>query len=383
MPFARPTLTDLRNQAQQDITASPAGLSGFLRNAALPILAWAQAGLAYLHYAYLDWIAKQAVPWTATDEYLYGWAGLIGVTQKDAIAASGTVTISGTSATPPLSVPAGALINRADGVQFTVTTTTALTGGSAAVPVQAVLPGAAGNTDAGTLMSLSNPIVGVTSAGSAGLITGGTDQETQDSLRSRMLQEYAAPPHGGDLADYIEWATAVPGVTRAWANPNGAGAGSVVVYVMLDAANAAHGGFPQGSNGGAATETRITPATGDQLTVANAIFPLQPVTALVTVSAPIASPVNFTVANLGTANTPAMQAAIAAALTDMFLRISNVGGTLDPASMAAWSTIEPNDWYQALNSIPGLSGFDVTAPSGPLTPATGQLYTLGTVTYQS
>ena len=69
MPFARPTLTALRNAAIQDITTSGIpGLDGLLRNAVLRVLAWCMSGLAYSVYGYLDWIARESVPFTATDE---------------------------------------------------------------------------------------------------------------------------------------------------------------------------------------------------------------------------------------------------------------------------------------------------------------------------
>src|SRR5690349_6988912 len=85
MPFARPTLTALRNQSLQDITTSGVpGLDGLLRNAVLRVLAWVMAGLAYSEYGYLDWIARQSVPFTAADEFLEAWAALIGVYRKDA-----------------------------------------------------------------------------------------------------------------------------------------------------------------------------------------------------------------------------------------------------------------------------------------------------------
>ena len=61
--------------------------------------------------------------------------------------------------------------------------------------------------------------------------------------------------------------------TRAWCLPNGMGTGTVALYTMLDNANAQWGGFPQGSNGVATLELRDAAAQGDQLTVANAIYP--------------------------------------------------------------------------------------------------------------
>lgn len=376
MPWERPTLSQLQAQIQADIDASPIGLTGWLRNAVAPILGWALAGIAYLHYNYQDYIAKNATPWGSTDEWLFGWAGLVGITQEDATAATGTWTMSGTGAAgSPL--PSGTLLN-SGGLQFRTTAAAAVDGtGALSVPVQCTTAGVVGNLATGTSMSLASPVGGINSAGTFTLGAPGADQETQDALKTRMLQRYASPPQGGALSDYVGWSMEVPGVTRAWALNGGAGAGTVVVYPMLDNTEGAYGGFPQGTDGVAAAETRGAPATGDQLTVANALFSKQPVTALVTVASPIKTPIDFTVTG---PNAPTYQSEIEAALADMFVRLANVGGTLDPATMDAWPTIESNDWYAAIDAIAGIGNFDVTSPTGPLTPTTGQLYTVGTVT---
>jgi len=383
MPYARETLTQLRQQAMQDITSSDLpGVDGFLRKAVLRVMAWVQAGFAFLHYDYMDWIARMAVPWTARDEYLAAWGALIGINQKDAVTATGSFGVTGAVPTSPL--PQGVILARLDGVQYKSTAAGVVAGdGTCTVPIVALVPGAAGNADAGTTLLLVNPIVGINSEGTASTdIVGGADQEPEDDYNLRVLQQFANPPQGGDLADYIEWAEAVAGVTRAWVTPNGNGPGTVVVWTMLDDAESAHGGFPQGTGGIATNDPRDTAATGDQLTVANAIYPKQPVTALVYSEGPTNSPVNFTVTNLGANNTPAMQAAITAALADMFLRLANVGGSVDPDNAGAlWPAIDPNQWYAAIGAIPGLTQFDVTVPAAPITPAAGALFTLGVVTF--
>src|ERR1019366_6335080 len=120
---------------------------------------------------------------------------------------------------------------------------------------------------------------GITSASFAGgPITGGADLETDNPMRTRMLESYAAPPHGGDANDYVTWALQVVGVTRAWVPPVPLVPGAVTVFFMMDVVEAAHGGFPQGTNGVAALETRDTEAAGDQLTLANYLFIWRPVT---------------------------------------------------------------------------------------------------------
>ena len=90
MPFARPTLTALRTQAMQDVAASDLpNANGFMRRSVLRVLAWIQAAMAHMHYAYLDWIAKEAIPFTCDSEFLDGWAQLRGVTRKGSAAATG------------------------------------------------------------------------------------------------------------------------------------------------------------------------------------------------------------------------------------------------------------------------------------------------------
>ncbi len=382
MPYSRPTLSALRDQAMQDINASAIGADGFLRFAVVRVLAWVQAAMAYLHYGYIDFIALMAVPWTATNEFLTGWAALIGVYQEDATPASGPVTFTGTPGAP---VAVGTLITRSDQVQFTVTAAAdVMPNNLVTLQIKAVAVGSAGNSDAGTSFAMSSPVAGI--IGSSGVaiapgIQGGTDQETTAAFRSRALAEYANPPQGGDRYDYLEWAAAVPGVTRAWVTPMGAGPGTVVVYTMFDLTESAHGGFPQGVNGVATNEKRDAAAIGDQLTVANAIFATEPVTALVYSCAPVNEPVAFTITGLGLNNTAAMQAAIIAALTAMFLQFANVGGSVNPETGAAWPSIDPSAWYAALGAIAGLTQFAVPIPAAPITPGPGQLFTLGVVTF--
>jgi uncharacterized phage protein gp47/JayE len=369
MPFARPGITELRSSAVQDIeTSGVPGLDGLLRNAVLRVLAWVMSGLAYGVYGYIDWIAREAVPFTATDEYLVGWAGLIGIWRKDATPASGTgAQFSGTSGTV---LPTGSALTRQDGTPFTTTADGTIdVTGFVTVPILAEVNGAATNCDPGMTISMDAPITGINSGGMiTGSITGGADQESDDELRTRMLFKYAMPPQGGSEADYIEWTTEVPGVTRAWILPQGQGPGSVTVYAMLDDVNTASNGFPVGTNGGATAETRITAATGDQLTIANHIYPLRPVTALVYVAAPVATAINVGLTAL-LPNDAATVAAITASLKDMFLAFGEVAGTIYPSQL-----------YEAISQTPGVEHFTMTAPAAAVTAAAGHLPVLGTVT---
>ena len=368
MPFERPTLTALRNTAIQDITTSGVpGLDGLLRNAVLRVLAWVMSGLAYSVYGYIDWISREAVPFTATDEFLEAWAALIGIYRKDSTPATGSAQFTGTTG---LVVPLGSSLTRQDGTPYTTTgEATVDSFGDVLVPIISAVNGSATDCDAGTPIALDPPIAGINSGGvTVGPTTGGADQETDDSLRTRMLFKYAQPPQGGAASDYIEWTLEVPGVTRAWIEPQGHGPGSVVVYPMLDLVNAAENGFPQGTDGGATLETRLTPATGDQLAVADHIWPLRPVTALVYVAAPVALNVNVALSALDPA-TVEIETAITASLKDMFLAVGEVGGSVYPSQL-----------YDAINATPGVNHFVMTAPAAVVTAAAGQLPVMGTLT---
>lgn len=388
MPFSRPTLVQLMSQAQQDIIAGQITdqstgkiLQGLLAQANLLDVSTMLAGLASLLYDDVDFIAKQSNPWTATDEFLEGWAALKGVIRKAASAANGSfIIVSG--ATNGAQLPAGSIITRSDGVEFATTASAMVSGGALSAPIQATTVGSITTLVTGTPLTIAAPVSGIPIKGTAAAGTSGTDAELDADLRTRMLAAFAAPAQGGDRADYAEWATAVAGVTRAWVAPNGAGAGTVVLYTMWDEAEAAHGGFPQGSNGvsqydaGPGGSPRDTVATGDQLAVADAIAVQQPVTALVYSCAPANDPQSFSIGGLGTNNTAATQAAITAALQDMFLRLGNVGGTTNPATGEPWPPIDPSDWYAAISSVTGVGRFTVTSPTSPISPGAGQLPTL-------
>jgi uncharacterized phage protein gp47/JayE len=76
MPFLRPTLSQLDQDAQNDVASALAIAGKLLAKAILRVLARVLARLVNGCYGYLDWIARQAVPFTATGEYLEGWGAL-------------------------------------------------------------------------------------------------------------------------------------------------------------------------------------------------------------------------------------------------------------------------------------------------------------------
>lgn len=369
MPFKRPTLTDLRNATAQDINSALPNADALLRYSNLGILGDVQAGMTHLMYGYLDWIALQGVPFTATDEYLEAWGSLKNVYKKAATQATGTVVFLGTNG---VDIPTGTPITRSDGTEYASTADAVVVGGSATISVIANadasgLTGAFGNCVAGTQLSLGQSISGVTSTGVSMIVTGGADLESEDDFRTRVLYAFQNPPQGGDELDYVEWALSVSGVTRAWCLGNQLGAGTVTVYVMMDNANAGNGGFPVGTSGVAALEKRAIPATGDLLTVADYIYPLRPITALVYIVSPATFAVNLSISGVTAKNRAAVQAAMSSQLNQF----------ADPRG----SSVVLDKLWQAAANVSADLDFIITNPSSDITCPLGYLPVLGMITW--
>ena len=130
----------------------------------------------------------------------------------------------------------------------------------------------------------------------------------------------------------------------------------------LDTAQAAGGGFPQGTDGGAAGEARYLVATGDQLRVADAIHPLRPVTALVIVAAPVPFPVPFVI-QPAVPVPVAAQAAVRLALDAVFLaKASPLGGAMQTVA-----------FLQAIAAVPGMPEFTLQSPAAAIVAPVGSL----------
>lgn len=377
MAFARPTLTELRLQVADDVNAALPGVDALLRFSNLRILSDALAAAVYGHYGYLDWISQQSVPFTATGEYLEGWAALKNVTREPPTSAQGTVTFTGTDGTV---IPTDTPLNRSDGEPYFTTGAGTIASGTVTVPVQALNTGGTGNADVGTSMILATGISGATPVGTvATTLTGGADVETDDSLRTRMMTAFANPPQGGSFNDYVGWALGVPGVTRVWLFPSGHGAGTMDIYFMMDVAEAAHGGFPQGSNGVAALETRDTAATGDQLALANALYLVQPAHVIVYALAPSPNTVSMTITGLSGASADT-KAAVEAAISSALQFGAIPGGTANISEVEYEITLVAGTAGFVITLVTCTAG-SVVGSAGNITSNAGCIPVLGTVTF--
>ncbi|WP_086649248.1 baseplate J/gp47 family protein [Gluconobacter sp. DsW_056] len=364
MAFAVPTYTSLRDKGTQqfvnDTGTQLSPVSGFRS-----LIKMSAKGLSY-GYGYLANIEKQSCPSTATGPYLDGWGQVAGVTRKTPSYATGTVTLTGT---PGASVPAGTILMRGDGTTYTTDIATTI---GQVQSITCTSLGASGNTAAGTSLAVQiGSLIGVDRAVVAvSAITSGSAAEDDETYRPRVLSALSNRFVGGSANDHVNWALSVNGVVQAWCSEIPLQGGVVVVYIMGDRSNEFKG-FPQGSNGTASKETRWPHATGDLLTAADGMWPNRPVTEIMVLCSPIASPIDLTISGM-TAATAATQQAVNDALTLFFNLYGSPLGT----------TITTTQLVQVIEAVPNTSGFVLTSPTESITLTTGQIPTLGTVTYQ-
>ena len=351
MPFARPTLAELIDRSASDIETRLPGADARLRRSNLNVLARVHAAAVHGLYGHLDFLARQLMIDTAEIEYLDRWSAIWGVPRKAAAAAKGNVTFTGTNGT---NVPAATQLLRSDGAAFTTDGAGVIAAGTLTLAVTASLAGAAGNTDMNALLNLAAPIAGINGSATvaAGGLSQGADTESDDSLRARLIARIATPPQGGDKDDYIAWAKEVAGVTRAWVYPLLTGAGTVTVYFVRD------------DDAGT-----IIPDAGEIAALQAYIDARRPVTATVTVLAPVADPLAFTFTMLDP-NTQAVKDAITAELADLLRREAQPGGTILLSHIR-----------EAISLAAGENNFTLTVPAADVVSAAGHMSTMGAIAF--
>ena len=248
MPWQTPTLKQTRTLTR-DYVLSQLGAKAMIPNSVLRIMSDAMAGLTHLTFLYLDWLAKQLMPDTAEQEWL-DRHGIIWLTNADgskgrkaATYAEGDVRFEGAQGT---TIPIGAVLRGPTDVEYQTTVGSEIgIDGFGSGHAVALTAGTIGNLLDGTNLSFAaETIAGVSLITCLGDMTGGVEQETDDQLRERILFRIQNPPMGGSQADYVRWAMAVPGVTRAWAAPE-IGPGTMTVRFLMDDLYPENYGLPQ------------------------------------------------------------------------------------------------------------------------------------------
>lgn len=214
MPFVRPTLSQLVEQARTEIETGLDGADSRLRRSFLDVLVRLSVAQTNGAYGYLDWIAKQSIPDTATEENLRRWTALFGVPEVPATFAAGSIEVEGTNGTV---IPEDTALRRADTTEYRTVAEATISGGAVSVDVVALEAGIAGNAEVGVTLQFVSPILGANVAATVDAeISGGTDAEDEESLLQRLIDRLQTPPGGGTIADYERQARLVPGVTTVF-----------------------------------------------------------------------------------------------------------------------------------------------------------------------
>jgi len=315
------------------------------------VLANIQARLAKGLYGYLTYILRQAFYDTAEDSYFWHWFSVFGLSQKQAVAWVGTVTFTGVDGTL---IPSGTVVQRADGQLYDTSANGTIASGTVTISVLAEVAGSAGDNANAQPLALATPIVGVDSdCVVAATTTSGGDVETVDQAKIRLALQLQQPPSGGGPGDYVRWALAVPGVTRAWEYANLAGPNTVSVACVRD---------------GDGTGSAIIPDSGERSAVATYLAAHAPITVVTDVIALTAVPLDITLASLTPDNSD-VRAAIVASVTDLLVREGAPGGTILLSQI-----------NEAISEATGEVDHVMSAPAANVTYTTAQMPIMGVLT---
>ncbi|WP_251569520.1 baseplate J/gp47 family protein [Parasutterella muris] len=295
-------------------------------------------------YGYIEFVSRQIFAVSAEGAYLERRASEYGIYRRKATIAEGTVTFSGTG-----TVPIGTVLQTADDIQYE---TTSVSDANGAASIQAIEAGASGNIPAGTILYLASPVVGIESEAVSEAVSGGSDIEDDESLRSRLLYRMRNPPKAGTKTDYVAWAQEVSGVTRAWCYPLELGPGHVTVRFMTDGA----------TDDGIPSEVMVQRVQGH-------IETLMPVTTILTVVAPVAKPLNMTLDILP--DNTEIRTKIASAVRQI-IQIE-----AEPATNVLLTSLN-----RAVASVEEVTSFRILSPTDDVAAATGEILVPGTISYE-
>jgi len=356
MPWNTPTLREVRGLVRDSLRASLPGADASVPNSVLRVLSDNQGALCHLTLQYIDWLALQLLPDTAEHEWLdrHGEIWLVGpggtVGRKVATPAVGLAEFEGPAGTV---VPINTQLSSGGGIGYELTATVTIGTIPTKGPIRALDPGTASNLVTGTPLTVAN-VPAVTGATVTELY-GGTDEETDDQLRARVLHRIRLPPQGGAAHDYVQWALATPGCTRAWVYPNEMGMGTVTVRVMFDDVRADNGGFPFLVDLGA---------------VESYIDIMRPVAVKdFWVLAPIPQRVDFIINQL-TPNDDSTKAGIKQSIEAMMWERAAPGQTI----FASWK-------YAAVQEAPSVISFSTPDFKDDLMPTPGHMAVLGDIVF--
>lgn len=361
MAYDLPRLADLSQRARRLFAEAIPGAVVDVWPNTFAVVAKVLAAAQFEIHLRLAFLYRQLFASTADGPWLVRHGFELGVNAIPAQRATGFATVASTVG---VLIPAGVTFQRSDGALFQTRTSTLGAGASTSIELEAVTPGAAGNTSAAEALALVDigTVSGLGEAAmvGAGGLGGGAEAEATETFRQRILDRKRNPPQGGSVTDWVAWAReADPAITR------------VFVDSFINDSRQVWISFLRGDR------TNGIPTSGDVAAVqAYVSDPVRrPVTARVTVVAPTAVAVNVSIQGLATDNVN-VRAAIAAELAAMFAE--KAAPATPTTTFVLWRA-----WIdEAISRATGEVRHTLITPSTDLAYSTaGQIPVLGTISY--
>ena len=362
MPFDRPTLTEIDTRIQNDMKSRIENATSLLRRSLAKIFARVYAGACHLLYGFLEYQKDQLFVLTADTDNLEILGNELGVTKNDAVKATGTASGTGTFGTI---IPANTELQSNAGYSYYTDEEESVTvAGTFSISFTSEEAGSEYNNDSGITLSFVSPIAGISSTVTVSVagIDGGTDEEGDESYRTRVLTRKRRPPHGGAYFDYINWVLEVSGNTRAWAFPQYQGHGTIgVAYVRDD-------------------DSSIIPSTEELAETREYIIEHTDPTTGLTIGCPVgANPglhmVSLTLQSINfnisiTPNTSTVRSQITELLEDYLLNFGGPGQTHYESDISA-----------AIGAAPSLTIHKLNTPDDDFATAVNRVPVLGEITW--
>lgn len=194
------------------------------------------AGEIYSAYVNMEWLKRQLFADTAQGEYLELHAKERGLVRREASYAVGSVVFSVTEpALKEIIIPAGTVVATCEEIPLRFETVETVSipvkGTSVHSQIKALETGRKYNVSAEKICILVTPPAGVETVTNPDPCTSGTDTESDESLRARVIDSYKFASNGTNCAYYKNVASEIVGVAGAGVIPKGRGAGTVDVYI--------------------------------------------------------------------------------------------------------------------------------------------------------
>lgn len=228
------------NEIYEELLTAFAKRAGYTpdRSCDLAIRLYAVAAQLQALSLQADWVLDQSFPQTAHGKSLDYHAAMRGLSRMPATQAEGILQFS-VSAPPitDLTISMGTVCMTPGMVQFETTETVMLLAGHTTVQAKAraVEAGVSGNVAEDTITVLSACPIGITGCINPTVFKGGSDEESDEQLRARILESYQRLPNGANAMFYEQSAMRHPGVSSASAVGRARGIGTVDVFVATEA----------------------------------------------------------------------------------------------------------------------------------------------------